>query len=317
MSQPSKGCRTWAARAIGRIQRLLIGDRVLVPRQATDPLRHLHRASRRIRGGQIVVRFDNLDADICLDARSDLTLRALGCGAYEPELLAVFPALVGEGDAINIGANVGIIAIALHRAMAPGRRLACIEPLEDCVQLLRRNLESAGIYDAIVFQAFAASEPGVPRRLWSVPGKPEYSSGGPIVHASVRDAATVVTHVPVVCLDDAVEERGLRPSAIVLDCEGGEGGALRGAGRTLRRFRPVILAEFDPALLAANGSTPEELLQLLREGGYRSYTLSADPAPVTPTFQGNIVALPKEQEDCLRAAFVAAIRGKPLTGAGN
>jgi len=301
--------RSWAARAIGRLRRLLIGDRVLMPRQVTDPMWHLHAASRRIQGGEIVVRFDNLDADIHLDARSDLALRALGCGNYEPDLLVVLPVLVGEGDGINVGANVGIISIALSRALAPGRRVACIEPLEECVSRLRRNLGGAGIDDAIVLQAFAADEPGPPRPLWSVPGKLEYSSGGPIVHASVRHADAVVTHVPVMRIDDAVDEHLLRPSVIVLDCEGSELGALRGAVRTLQRFSPVLIAEFDPALLAANDATPEKFLEFLKELGYGCFELASDPVPATPVFHGTLVALPDGRGDRLRSALAAAIGG--------
>jgi len=306
--------RSWAVRALGRVRRLVIGDRVLVPRQMTDPMWYLHAASRRIQGGEIVVRFDNLAADIHLDARSDLALRALGCGNYEPDLLAALPVLVGEGDGINVGANVGIISIALSRAMAPGRRLACIEPLEECVSRLRSNLGGAGIHDAIVLQAFAAAEPGSARPMWMVPGKPEYSSGGPIVHASVRHASTVVTHVPVMRIDDAVDEHLLRPSVIVLDCEGGELGALRGAVRTLRRFSPVIIAEFDPALLAANDATPEGLLELLRELGYGCFELASDPVPATPVFHGTVVALPEGREDRLKSALATAIGGLPQFG---
>lgn len=307
MSRPPSGRRSWLARAMSRIRRLLVGDRILLPSKVADPMWHLHAASHRVRGGEIVVRFDNLEADIRLDARSDLALRALGCGSYEPDLLTVLPAVVGCGDAINVGANVGIVAIALHRAIAPGRRLLCVEPLEECVARLRANLASASIADAIVLRAFAAAEAGDDRPMWVVPGKPEYSSGGPIVHASVRDADTMVTRVPMVCLDDAVQEHDLHPSVIVMDCEGGEAGALLGAARTLQRFNPVIIAEFDPALLTANGTTPDALLTFLATHGYRCLPLVAHPSPVTATFQGTLIALPEAWESGLMAAFTTAI----------
>ena len=312
MSGPPRNRRPWHVRVLGSLRRRLIGDLVVVPRQAADPMWHIRSASRRIRGGEIVVRYDNLDADIRLDARSDLCLRALGCGVYEPQLLAAFRGLVSEGDAINVGANVGVIAIALQREMVPGGRLLCVEPLKECIANLSENLRAAGIDNAMVLRAFAAAQPCDDRPMWTVPGKSEYSSGGPIVHPSVRHRETVVTHVPVIRLDDVVEQHRLRPSIIVLDCEGGEAGALQCAAQTLERFSPVIIAEFDPDLLSANEASSESLLSFLVDLGYQCVMLGTDLEPATPKSHGTVVALPKSSAGVLREHLTAAIRGGVL-----
>jgi FkbM family methyltransferase len=295
------GPRSLLRRILGRIARLFVGDKVLLPRRMADPMWHLLSIRHRIRGGRIVVRFDNLDADITLDARSDLALRAVGEGDYEPELLAVLPALAGSGDLVNVGANVGIVAITLCKAAAAGRRVLCVEPIPDCVELLKANLAAAEVAErTIVLQAFATAAAGGPRDMWTVPGKPEYSSGGPIVHKAVVADQKVCQQVATTRIDDAVEQWNLAPSAIVMDCEGGESNALHGATATLASHKPTIVLEFDPPLLAANGSNADAFLRFFADHGYACVTLSATAEAVGPDFTGTAVAAPHDRIPALR-----------------
>ena len=282
-----------------------MGNRVLLPRVVADPMWHLEQGRQRIRGGEIVVRFDNLDADIALDARSDLAARAIAEGTYEPELLAAIPELLGDGDAINVGANVGVVAIAMRKAMSPVGRLLCVEPIEECVARLSRNLARAGANQgSIVHRAFASDKVDGSQEMWTVLGRPEYSSGGRLMHPSVVAAEHLATVVPAVRLDDLIAKEGIRPTCIVMDCEGGEFNALRGARETLATRQPTVIMEFDPLLLRANGGTAGEFLNFLADLGYRCITLTATPAEAGAAFSGTVVAVPVSRT----AAALAVIR---------
>jgi FkbM family methyltransferase len=312
MSGANPGNRSLLARIGGRVRRAVLGDRVLVPKRIADPMWHLERGRSRIRGGEMVVRFDNLDADIALDARSDLAVRALGEGAYEPELLTALPAFVGRGDAINVGANVGVVAIVMRRAMATDARLLCVEPIEECVERLRRNLASAGCEAGVtICRAFATDKSSGTQQMWTVPGRPEYSSGGRLVHPSVTGAEHRSTVVPAIRLDDAVAAEGLAPTSIVMDCEGGEFNALRGARAILAASQPTIVMEFDPPLLRANGGDAASFLGFLAELGYACRTLTKAAEPVTEHFAGTAVAIPVSRiqwaESVIHGAFAAAV----------
>jgi hypothetical protein len=297
--------RSLLKRAAGRIARIFLGDKVLLPRRMADTMWHLKSVRHRIRGGRIVVRFDNLDADIILDARSDLALRAIGEGSYERELIDILPALAGCGDLINVGANVGIVAIKLCQGVTEGRRVLCIDPIPECIALLKDNLAAAGVGDrTIVLQAFAAAAAEGAREMWTVPGKPEYSSGGPIVHHSVAGDMKVSQVVATIRIDDAVENSNLAPSVIVMDCEGGEFNALRGATATLAAHRPTVILEFDPQLLAANGCNPATFLDFFAELDYGSLALSTAAADIGPDFAGTAVALPRERLDVGRRTVI-------------
>jgi FkbM family methyltransferase len=300
--------RSLIQRASGRIARIFVGDKVLLPRRMADTMWHLGSVRHRIRGGRIVVRFDNLDADITVDARSDLALRAIGEGSYEPELLAVLPALSGSGDLVNVGANVGIVAIALAKAAATGKQVLCVDPIPECVELLKANLAAAGVSErTIVLQAFATAAANGAREMWTVPGKPEYSSGGPIVHKAVAADRKVSQVVPTIRIDDAVSGSNLAPSAIVMDCEGGEFNALRGAAATLSTHGPTIVLEFDPPLLAANDCSSAEFLRFFADLGYGCVALSANAADIGPNFSGTAVAAPTARLAAVRRALVETL----------
>jgi FkbM family methyltransferase len=308
---PATGHLSLLRRAISRIARIATGDRVLLDRRMADTLWHLQSVRHRIRGGRIVVRFDNLDADIILDARSDLALRAIGAGSYEAELLHVLPALVGCGDLVNVGANVGIVAIVLGKAAGDGKRLLCIDPIPECVELLRINLANANLGErTIILQAFAAASADGPREIWTVPGKPEYSSGAPIVHEAVAADRKVRQIVPTIRIDDAVAELKLTPSAIVMDCEGGELSVLQGAAATLAGPKPTIILEIVPPLLAAHGCGTADLLRFFADVGYGCMTLDPKAADVATDFSGTMVAVPAD-----RLAAVRHIVQRNLAGA--
>jgi len=302
---PHGARRSLLKRIAGRIARIFFGDKVLLPRRMADTMWHLGSVRHRIRGGRIVVRFDNLDADIILDARSDLALRAIGEGCYERELLDILPAVAGSGDLINVGANVGIVAIKLCQGVAEGRRVLCIDPIPECIALLKDNLAAAGVGDrTIVVQAFAAATAEGAREMWTVPGKPEYSSGGPIVHQAVVGDTKVSQLVPTIRIDDAVSDSNLAPSAIVMDCEGGEFNALRGATATLAAHRPTVILEFDSPLLAANGCDSATFLRFFTELGYGCLALSAAASDIGPDFAGTAVAMPTERLEAGRRSLV-------------
>lgn len=135
-------------------------------------------------------------------------------------------------------------------------------------------------------------------------GRPEYSSGGRLVHPSVVATEHLATVVPAVRLDDLITKEGIRPTWIVTDCEGGEYNALRGARETLATRQPTLIMEFDPLLLRANGGDSGEFLSFLADLGYRCITLTHTAAEAGAAFSGTMVAVPASRT----AAAISVIR---------
>ena len=65
-----------------------------------------------------------------------------------------------------------------------------------------------------------------------------------------------------------------RVDFIKLDIDGFECGMMRGANQTLNKWMPTIIMELSPYVLEEQGSSLDELIDLLREHRYALYDLS-------------------------------------------
>lgn len=156
------------------------------------------------------------------------------CAAYVPE----------NAICIDVGANIGVMAIALAWIAKRGRIVA-LEPDPQTVEFLRANAVRNAPSNVEVVQQLVGTSGA--RRLfmanatdsgWStsldpalIPEFPGYQAQGLMECVSI---------------DDLLHARDLpRVDFIKVDCEGGELEVLAGAQETLRRFRPMVMLEFN------------------------------------------------------------------------
>lgn len=158
--------------------------------------------------------------------------------------------LVQAGDTvIDCGAHVGVFtASALRRG---ARRVIMIEPDPVNVECLRRNFRAELESGRVTL---------VPEGAWSEHGTIELHTGvansgtGSMMH---KEEGSVTVRVPVRPIDDMVRTLGVeRVDFIKMDIEGAEREALKGAARTLAKFRPRLMLDSyhlpdDPVVLPA------------------------------------------------------------------
>jgi FkbM family methyltransferase len=176
------------------------------------------------------------------------------CAAYVPE----------NAIRLDIGANIGVMAIALAWIARRGRVVA-VEPDPHTADFLRANIVRNAPSNVEVVQRLVGISGS--RRLfmgnatdsgWStsldpalLPEFPGYQSQGLMECVSV---------------DDLVRERDLlRVDFIKVDCEGGELDVLAGAQETLRRSKPTVMLEFNAHCLMnfARINPPDALDQIM------------------------------------------------------
>src|SRR5579859_1365490 len=176
------------------------------------------------------------------------------CAAYVPE----------DAICLDIGANIGVMAIALAWIAKRGHVVA-IEPDPQTVAFLRANVLRNAPSNVTVAQHLVGASGS--RRLymanatdsgWSTsldpaltPSFPDYKAQGLMECISV---------------DDLVRKENLsRVDFIKIDCEGGELEVLAGAQETLRRFRPIVMLEFNAHCLMnfARINPPDALDQIM------------------------------------------------------
>jgi FkbM family methyltransferase len=172
----------------------------------------------------------------------------------ENELLLNF---VGPGQtAVDVGANIGTVAVPLARKVGPTGAVLAIEPQRRVFTLLCANLALNGLnHVRPVFAALGAAS-GTARI--AAPSETRQANLG-----AVRlDAEDATEEVSVRTLDSL----GVASCALIkIDVEGMELQVLNGADGTIARFRPVIYFE------AKTGDGTKACIKFLQERNYSLY----------------------------------------------
>ena len=194
-------------------------------------------------------------------------------GVYEAdELDALTRAARGCRVILDVGANVGWYSLHLARLLrADGGRIYAMEPVPDTFRALARNVELNALQDTVV-----ATNAGFGSEAKMISFFVPAFTGS--VAASQRPLFPGEANREIVCrltmLDDFVEEQGIaHVDLIKADVEGAELDVLRGARRTLERDKPILFLEMLRKWAAAFGYHPNDIIALLREHGYRCYSM--------------------------------------------
>jgi FkbM family methyltransferase len=209
-------------------------------------------------------------------------------------------ALPADGVFVDIGANIGIhtLAAAAHLRQGGGAVLA-FEPHPHNFRTLLHNLHQNG-HSHVTAENMGLAEAADTLTCHGA------ERGG---NWSLASRGESTFQVRLVRLDDYLDEHPLpRLDVMKIDVEGAEVRVLRGAARTLARFRPVVIFEVCPAWLGRLGTSTAELLDTLAGHGYSIHALTDPPHAwgwpiVTADLAGmgagdwaNLVAVPAEQE---------------------
>lgn len=197
----------------------------------------------------------------------------------EPELDLLKVVRPGE-VVVDVGANYGFWTAPASKAVGPEGQVIAVEPMPFTVETLRRILRLLRLRNVTVHPVACGEEPA--RLDLTVPvqdvgaisaGQAHFSNRndarlGHEVH--VRWQANATVSCPVARLDDLVPEDA--PVALVkIDVEGAELLVVRGSGETLRRCRPLIVAEINPWFLEGFGLSVADLVTSLDALGYDLY----------------------------------------------
>jgi len=237
-------------------------------------------------------------ADIEVGA-ADLSLGAAlraNNGDWEPHVRHYFESIVQpDWVCMDIGANLGAHTLSLACLASDGRVMA-FEPDPVNYALLARNITHLPLPKALIepLQIALGDRSGV-----ATVGGADELAGCSFVSQGTMDAAMTeerlravvdpnaiadtvlhmrLAQVTAMRLDDWVKDRPLpRLDLIKMDVEGAEADVLRGADETLRRLRPILLVEYNPAAAAAYfGHEPDALYRELAARFATIHALEAD-----------------------------------------
>jgi FkbM family methyltransferase len=167
---------------------------------------------------------------------------------------------------LDIGANAGTVTSVAADCVGSRGLVVAYEPCPGTASALQERFR--GVSHVHVHPVAVADRSGVAELHLD-----RFNSKRHTLYPSVVSVAGGRITVPVISLDD---QRGSLPpvDVIKIDAQGAEGRILAGAWRLLRRDHPLVVLELWPAALAAAGTPPGALLDLLAESGYHCVRLS-------------------------------------------
>jgi len=199
-------------------------------------------------------------------------------GDYDPLMTEMMKAHVPEGGVCwDVGTERGWFSLLLGQMVGPAGRVDGFEAFPSNFEKLKANIAGSGYSWIHPFNVAISDRVG---RVHFVPPSNEASrcrssapddNGGVGYLTTEREPGSI--DVPTTTLDRHAEETGLtRLDLVKIDIEGAEVGALRGGERTLRRFRPTLVIEYNRGTARRAGISIEELDDLLNSLDYDRYT---------------------------------------------
>ena len=210
-------------------------------------------------------------------------------GVYEPPEAFVFTRLLERGmTVIDAGANIGQYTLLAATATGPQGRVHAFEPVPANFNRLRQHVHDNGLANVVLNRTALWSHP---TRLDLGLDPEEANNAGCYSVAAAGRPGAVATEA--IALDDYVASNNIaRVDLMKIDIEGAELPALRGAQRTLRRFKPLLLMEINRAACRAVGYEPEEVGSFLAEtAGYRAWAIGESAQTCRPLADLRGVAL--------------------------
>lgn len=198
-----------------------------------------------------------------LELRVDSRCRHRFASDYEAHTADFLSRNVGSGAVVyNIGANVGALALQLATWVGPTGRVIAFEPNPYAQRLLHRNLRLNRLDSrvAVIDAAIGDTSNGIDLHVYGPDGMSRAGRANPSL------TSTETIRVQVTTLDRFANQYPPPPDWIVMDIEGWEIAALRGARQILTSGPKIgIVVELHPNAWCWSGDTRADLERLLSD----------------------------------------------------
>jgi len=204
---------------------------------------------------------------------------------WEPELELVEKTLREGDSAIDIGANYGLWAYHMSRAVGREGRVYSFEPIPFTAKTFRRVARRLGFAaNTTLIERGAGESAGEVEFVLPVVESGAISAG--LAHMGRNDARagkekhfrfnrTSTVRCRVVTIDEELKNVD-RLQLVKCDIEGADLFAMRGARRTLERHKPVVVIEINPWFLEGFGLKVTDVTDFFDTLGYQGFHCSDD-----------------------------------------
>lgn len=180
----------------------------------------------------------------------------IGRKDHEALMICLPLLLKRDSNCVDVGANRADLLEYFVKLAKNGSHVA-FEPLPHHADYIRKN------FPAVTLHQLALSDQNGQATFFQTLGDDAYS-GLKITSDAPRVTGTQEIPVRIARLDDMLPE-DYRVDLLKIDVEGAELGVLRGAQRTLNRYKPVVVFEFQKERAESYGDGPVPYWELLVE----------------------------------------------------
>lgn len=234
--------------------------------------------------------------------KTSIVERYLATGSYEPDvvstLFSVLDSTNGQKRILDIGANIGMISLALARRY-PDAQLYAFEPGPHQAELFRRTIEKNGLESRIQLNQTALSDTCSEASFAVHSG--EHASGDGLLDTGRCGECQYIT-IKTETLDYWWGKNGKpRIDIVKIDVEGAELLVMRGGKDFFFRMRPPIVFEIHPENLRPYPYSAFDIIEFLEKCGYEVLNLDRSALGgnqrmhlLNGNYAGEFLAVPKK-----------------------
>jgi FkbM family methyltransferase len=192
-------------------------------------------------------------------------------GTYELPLQKALAHYLKPGDVFyDIGANIGFFTVLAAHLVGKSGCVYAFEPVPENAQRIRHNLKLNHFSNGTVLKKAVSVHTGKGRLLLA-----QHSGGAMLSSAGTPPDFKGAMNVNLVCIDDLVAQKILKPPALVkIDVEGAEIDVLKGMKQTIQEYKPIIIYEVDDANKESFEQKSKALENLISSLGYNIMPLA-------------------------------------------
>jgi len=203
--------------------------------------------------------------------KNDFLFRlAVEKGTHEVHFLNVVNSLLKPGNvAIDLGGNIGTHSITMSNMVGEGR-VYTFEPQSLTYSILQNNILLNKCKNVVTYR-FACSDVD----YQTISMQPFSYEGENVNNGALRvDNKHFIGDLALTRTIDSFDFDSL--DFIKIDIQGSEVRALRGASKTISKFKPYMFIEIEQQYLLEMGSSSKELIELILSFGYALYRIETD-----------------------------------------
>ena len=189
------------------------------------------------------------------------------------DLVEAFPGLVGEGNVLDIGANIGYTASVLARAAKPNRKVFAFEPEPFNFSILQQTAQRAEFKGKIVPMQCAVGAGNGTVNLWI---NLNHHADHRVITTQFQSEhpGSAGVSAPLVSIDSFLESHPGSVSFVKIDVQGYELAVCQGMQDTLQQNPDLsVVLEFMPSAMRELGFDPSHLISFFVERGFEIYLI--------------------------------------------